>query len=81
MVYIAHEMTPFSGKDVTVYSNCDEVRLTFNKGGKTYTYKKDKNRPECLLRYHFPRMSMILWWTRLFQELKNKMMSICLPRV
>ena len=45
MVYIAHEMTPFSGKDVTVYSNCDEVRLTFNEGGKTYTYKKDKNRP------------------------------------
>ena len=45
MVYIAHEMPPFSGKDVTVYSNCDEVRLTFNKGGKTYTYKKDKNRP------------------------------------
>lgn len=45
MVYIAHEMTPFSGKDVTVYSNCDEVRLTFNKGGKTYMYKKDKNRP------------------------------------
>lgn len=45
MVYIAHEMTPFSGKDITVYSNCDEVRLTFNKGGKTYTYKKDKNRP------------------------------------
>lgn len=44
MVYIAHEMTPFSGKDVTVYSNCDEVRLTFNKGGKTYTYKKDKSR-------------------------------------
>lgn len=44
MVYIAHEMTPFSGKDVTVYSNCDEVRLTFNKDGKTYTYKKDKNR-------------------------------------
>lgn len=48
MVYIAHEMTPFSGKDVTVYSNCDEVRLTFNKGGKTYTYKKDKNRPGML---------------------------------
>ena len=38
MVYIAHEMTPFSGKDVTVYSNCEEVRLTFNKGGKTHTY-------------------------------------------
>ena len=54
MVYIAHEMTPFSGKDVTVYSNCDEVRLTFNKGGKTYTYKKDKNRRNAFSGYHFP---------------------------
>lgn len=41
MVYIAHEMTPFSPKDITVYSNCDEVRLTVFKGGKTYTYHKD----------------------------------------
>ena len=41
MVYIAHEMTPFSGSDVTVYSNCEEVRLTFNKGGKTAVYKKE----------------------------------------
>lgn len=40
MVYIAHEMTPFSPKDVTVYSNCDEVRLTYNKGGKVFTYRK-----------------------------------------
>ena len=44
MVYIAHEMTPFSGKDVVVYSNCDEVRLTVNKNGKVYHYKKDKQR-------------------------------------
>lgn len=44
MVFIANEMTPFSNKDVVVYSNCDEVRLTFNKDGKTATYKKDKNR-------------------------------------
>ena len=43
MVYIAHEMTPFSPKDVTVYSNCDEVRLTFLAGGKTWTYRKPKN--------------------------------------
>lgn len=43
MVYIAHEMTPFSSKDVTVYSNCDEVRLTYNKDGKTWTYKKEEN--------------------------------------
>lgn len=44
MVFIAHEMTPFSPKDVTVYSNCEEVRLTVFKDGKQYTYKKDPNR-------------------------------------
>lgn len=44
MVYIAHEMTPFSGRDVTVFSNCDEVRLTVNEGGKVYTHVKDKDR-------------------------------------
>lgn len=43
MVYIAHELTPFSPEDITVYSNCDEVRLTVFKDGKTYTYKKDSN--------------------------------------
>jgi beta-galactosidase len=41
MIYIAHELTPFSPEDVTVYSNCDEVRLTVFKEGKEYTYKKD----------------------------------------
>lgn len=40
MVFIANAMTPFSPKDVTVYSNCEEVRLTCCKGGKQYTYKK-----------------------------------------
>ena len=44
MVYIAHEMTPFSNKDVVVYSNCEEVRLTVNEGGKTYVYKRDSQR-------------------------------------
>lgn len=44
MVYIAHELTPFSPADVTVYSNCDEVRLTVWKGGKVYTYRKDPQR-------------------------------------
>mgnify|MGYP000721298790 FL=1 len=34
-------MTPFSPKDVTVYSNCEEVRLTCCKGGKPYIYKKE----------------------------------------
>ena len=43
MVYIANAMTPFSPKDITVYSNCDEVRLTYCKDGKQYTYKKEKS--------------------------------------
>lgn len=41
MVYIAHELTPFSPKDITVYSNCEEVHLTVFEGGQTYVYKKD----------------------------------------
>ena len=32
MVHIAHEMTQFSEKDVTVFSNCDSVRLTMFDG-------------------------------------------------
>lgn len=43
MIYIAHENTPFSPTDVTVYSNCEEIRLTVFKGGKEYVYKKDPN--------------------------------------
>lgn len=42
MVFIANAMTPFSPKDVTVYSNCNEVRLTFCKDGKQLVYKKEK---------------------------------------
>lgn len=40
MIYIAHEMTPFSPADVTVFSNCDSVCLTYGKDGPTYTYSK-----------------------------------------
>ena len=43
MIYIANAMTPFSPKDETMYSNCDEVRLTYCKGGKEYTYHKPAN--------------------------------------
>ncbi len=32
MVYIANECTPFSPSDVTVFSNCDAVRLSVNGG-------------------------------------------------
>ena len=44
MVYIANAMTPFSPEDVTIYSNCDEVRLTYCKNGRQYTYKKEAKR-------------------------------------
>lgn len=54
MVYIANAMTPFSPKDVTVYSNCDEVRLTCCKDGKQYVYKKeitDKGMPSPVITF------------------------------
>lgn len=43
MVYIAHEMTPFSPADVTVFSNCEEVRLSVYDGGKQYTRMQKGN--------------------------------------
>lgn len=42
IIYIAHQMSPFSPKDVTVYSNCDSVVLRVCKDGKEYTFKRDK---------------------------------------
>lgn len=47
MVYVAHEMTPCSLPDVTVYSNCEEVRLTVHENGKSVTMKQcsDKRLP------------------------------------
>lgn len=61
MVHIAHEMTPFSPKDVTVYSNCEEVRLTFNRGGKQYSYKSPQRRKACPRPSSPSRMSTISW--------------------
>jgi beta-galactosidase len=37
MVYIMHEMTQFSDADVTVFSNCDSVRLSIYDGEKSWT--------------------------------------------
>ncbi|GAA3617432.1 glycoside hydrolase family 2 TIM barrel-domain containing protein [Flavivirga amylovorans] len=34
IIFIANEMTPFSGSDVTVFTNCEEVRLTVYDGQK-----------------------------------------------
>lgn len=41
MVYVAHAMTPFSDKDVVVYSNCDEVHLRYTVDGEVLIYKRD----------------------------------------
>ena len=37
MVFIANEMTQFSDSDITVFSNCDSVRLTVFEGDKSVT--------------------------------------------
>ena len=41
-VTIAHEMTQFSEKDVTIFSNCDSVRLTMYDGEHCWTQPVDK---------------------------------------
>lgn len=41
MVYIANLMTPFSPQDVTVYSNCDSVRLYTPVDDSVRVYKRD----------------------------------------
>ena len=67
MVYIAHELTPFSPKDVTVYSNCDEVRLTVFKEGKTLTYKVDPQ--------HQGMPSPIITFPNVFEFMEWKQMA------
>ncbi len=42
MVYIANIMSPFSPGDVTVYSNCDQVRLYTRHGDTLRTYNREK---------------------------------------
>ncbi|MDR3119227.1 MAG: glycoside hydrolase family 2 [Mediterranea sp.] len=37
MVFVAHEMSPFSDGDVVVFSNCDSVRLSVYDGAKVLT--------------------------------------------
>ena len=43
MVFIANEMMPFSDEDVTVFSNCDSVRLTFLEGDKVAVQAVEHN--------------------------------------
>ncbi len=48
MVFVANEITPFSDKDIVVFSNCDSVRLTAYEG-KSWTKPvvKAKNHIPC----------------------------------
>lgn len=42
-IFIAHEMTPFSPEDVTIYSNCDTVKFTAHYGtdqSKVFFYER-----------------------------------------
>lgn len=43
MVFIAHEMTQFSPSDVTVFSNCDSVRLSIYDGEMSWTVPVNHN--------------------------------------
>ena len=42
MIYIAHEMSQWSDKDVTVFTNCDSVRLTIYEGKKSWTKRVER---------------------------------------
>lgn len=44
MIFIAHEMTPFSSSDIVVFTNCQEVRLTIY-GEETRVKQVPANRP------------------------------------
>lgn len=75
MIYIAHEMSPFSSSDVTVITNCDEVRLTVLEKD-TITLKQDKklnmNSPMLLFKDVFDYMDI----KRLYRSKKHKEASI-----
>lgn len=42
VLFIANDMDPFSPRDVSVFSNCDEVRLRYTADGEFKTIKKEK---------------------------------------
>ncbi|WP_111708856.1 glycoside hydrolase family 2 protein [Lutibacter citreus] len=59
-IFVAHEMTPFSGADVNVYTNCDEVRLTLHEGLAVYQKKTHKTETELkLIRRGQPKLRII----------------------
>lgn len=59
-------MTPFSPKDVTVFSNCDKVVLTINKNGEQRIYEREPREGMPYPIIHFPNS---------FNYVNDKMMS------
>lgn len=53
MVYVAHEMSQFSDRDVVVFSNCDSVRLSIYDGARTWT------RPVVRAKGHMPHAPVV----------------------
>ncbi len=53
MVYIAHEMSQFSDKDVVVFSNCDSVRLSIYDGTHSWT------KPVVHAKVHMPNAPVV----------------------
>ena len=64
-VYIAHLLSPFSAKDITVFTNCDEVQLTMY--GKEIGIKKatDENSP-------VPRVPVVFKDVFRYVDIRNK---------
>lgn len=64
MVYVMNEITPFSDKDVVVFSNCDSVRLTAYEG-KSWTF------PVVHARGHMPNPPVIFKNVYDFWEMRD----------
>ena len=64
MVYIAHEFGPFSGPDITVFTNCDAVRLTLY--GREPLYQ-EVNRKD----YTMPSAPVVFKDAYSFQDLRR----------
>lgn len=64
MVYIAHEMSPFSSADVTVFTNCDAVRLIVMEKDTIYM---EQNRDE----FNMPSPVMLFEGVYEFMDVKR----------
>ena len=64
MVFVANEITPFSDKDVVVFSNCDSVRLTVYEG-KSWT------KPVIKAKNHIPNAPVVFESAYNFWEMRD----------